>query len=157
LAMTSEITEAVVLEALRKVMDPELGRDRVSLNMIRNVVIEGSNVRFNLILTTTACPLKKEIEASATNAVKAIPGIGEVIVNMGAEVPKARKIPDKAPIPGVKNTIAIASGKGGVGKSTVAANIALALARTGAKVGLLDTDIYGPSVPIIMGPHEPAP
>jgi ATP-binding protein involved in chromosome partitioning len=155
LTQNREITEAVVLEALGKVMDPELGRDLVSLNMIRNIVIEGTNISFNLILTTTACPLKKEIEASATNAVKAIPGVGEVIVNMGAEVPRAKKLPDKAPIPGVKNTIAIASGKGGVGKSTVAANIALALAKTGAKVGLLDTDIYGPSVPIMMGLHEP--
>lgn len=155
MAHIQEITEARVLDALRTVMDPELGRDLVTLNMIRDVVIEGANVRFSLILTTMACPLKKELETNAVTAVKAIPGVKEVIVATGAEVPKAKKLPDKAPIPGVKNTIAIASGKGGVGKSTVAANIAIALAKTGAKVGLLDTDIYGPSVPIMMGLHEP--
>lgn len=155
MSQIDEITEARVLDALRTVMDPELGKDLVTLNMIRDVVIEGANVRFRLMLTTMACPLKKELEENAANAVKSIPGVGEVIVNTGAEVPKAKKLPDKAPIPGVKNTIAIASGKGGVGKSTVAANVALALARTGAKVGLLDTDIYGPSVPIMMGLHEP--
>ncbi|MFQ5737335.1 MAG: iron-sulfur cluster carrier protein ApbC [Thermodesulfobacteriota bacterium] len=149
------ITEARVLDALGTVMDPELGKDLVTLNMIRDVVIEGTNVRFSLILTTMACPLKKELETNAMNAVKAIPGVGEVIVNTGAEVPHSKKLPDKAPIPGIKNTIAIASGKGGVGKSTVAANVAIALAKTGAKVGLLDTDIYGPSVPIMMGLHEP--
>ncbi len=155
MTQTQEITEARVLEALSTVMDPELGRDLVALNMIRDVVIEGSNVSFNLVLTTMACPLKKELETNALNAVKSIPGVAEVIVKTGAEVPQAKKLPDKAPIPGVKNTIAIASGKGGVGKSTVSANIAIALARTGAKVGLLDTDIYGPSVPMMMGLHEP--
>lgn len=155
MAKAARITEAQVLDALRKVMDPELGKDLVALNMIRDVLIEGSNVRFNLMLTTMACPLKKELETNARNAVLGIPGVGEVIVTTGAEVPHSKKMPDKAPIPGVKNTIAVASGKGGVGKSTVAVNLALALAKSGARVGILDTDLYGPSLPIMMGLHEP--
>ncbi|MBI5643232.1 MAG: iron-sulfur cluster carrier protein ApbC [Deltaproteobacteria bacterium] len=150
-----QITEAAVLDALRTVMDPELGKDLVTLNMIRDIRVEGANVKFNLMLTTMACPLKKELETNSINAVKAIPGVNEVIITTGAEVPQSKKLPDKAPIPGVKNTIAVASGKGGVGKSTVAVNLALALARSGAKVGLLDTDIYGPSLPTMLGLHEP--
>ncbi|MFQ5465785.1 MAG: iron-sulfur cluster carrier protein ApbC [Thermodesulfobacteriota bacterium] len=149
------ITEAQVLDALRAVIDPELGKDLVTLNMIRDVVVEGTNVRFKLLLTSAACPLKEEIETGARKAVEAIPGVETVIVETGAEVPKSKQIPGKAPIPGVKNTIAVASGKGGVGKSTVAVNLALALARTGARVGLLDTDLYGPSIPLMMGIHEP--
>lgn len=152
---TIEITEADVLKALSSVMDPELGKDLVTLNMIRGVRIEGTRVSFKLILTTFACPLKKELEANSINAVKTIPGVTDVTIETGAEAPKAKKPPEKAPIPGVKNTIAIASGKGGVGKSTVAVNLATALAKTGAKVGLLDADVFGPSLPTMMGIHEP--
>lgn len=151
----NNITEAVVLDALRGVMDPELGKDLVTLNMIRDVKVEGGKVSFTLMLTTMACPLKKELEANSVNAVKAIPGVTEVSVTTGAEVPKSKGVPGKAPIPGVRNTIAVASGKGGVGKSTVAVNLAVALAQSGAKVGLLDTDLYGPSLPLMMGIHEP--
>ncbi len=148
------ITEEAVLAALGKVMDPELNKDLVTLNMIRNVRVEGGAVRFSLMLTTMACPLKKELEQGARDAVAAIPGVREVVVETGADVPKARALPEKAPIPGVRNTIAVASGKGGVGKSTVAVNLALALAKTGSKVGLLDADVYGPSLPLMMGIHE---
>ncbi|MCC6503403.1 MAG: iron-sulfur cluster carrier protein ApbC [Deltaproteobacteria bacterium] len=151
----AHITEAQVLSALGKVMDPELGKDLVTLNMIKDVKIDGTKVSFNLVLTTMACPLKKELEANCVNAVKAIPGVTEVNLTTGAQVPKSKQLPDKMAIPGVKNTIAVASGKGGVGKSTVAVNLAMALAQTGAKVGILDTDLYGPSLPLMMGIHEP--
>ncbi len=154
MANPARITEAEVLDALGKVMDPELGRDLVTLNMIRDIDIEGQNVKFRLVLTTSACPLKKVLEENARKAVEALDGVSTVLVDVGAEVPTAKKLPDKTPIPGVKNTIAVASGKGGVGKSTVAANLAIALARSGSKVGLLDADVYGPSMPIMMGIHQ---
>ena len=154
MANPSKITEAQVLDALRAVMDPELGKDLVTLNMIRNVKIEGTGVSFNLVLTTMACPLKKELETNARNAVAAIPGVTKVTLTTGAEVPQSKKLPEKNAIPGVKNTIAVASGKGGVGKSTVSVNLAIALAKTGAKVGLLDADVYGPSIPLMMGIHK---
>ncbi len=151
----TQISQAQVLEALGSVMDPELGKDLVTLNMISDITIEGTNVSFRLTLTTSACPIKEELEGAAKSAVEEIPGVGTVIVKTDAKVPQSKGLPDKEPIPLVKNTIAVASGKGGVGKSTVAVNLALALAKTGAKVGLLDTDLYGPSIPMMMGLHEP--
>ena len=151
----TEISQARVLDALSSVMDPELGKDLVTLNMISEVIIEGTNVSFRLTLTTSACPLKEELENAARTAVEEIPGVGTVIVKTDAKIPQSKGLPDKKPIPLVKNTIAVASGKGGVGKSTVAVNLALSLAKTGAKVGLLDTDLYGPSIPMMMGLHEP--
>jgi len=149
------ITEEMVLKALGAVMDPELNRDLVSANMIRKVAVAGSTISFTLVLTTSACPLKKELEDGARSAVMAIEGVEEVNIKVTSDVPQAKKIPDKTPIAGIKNTIAVASGKGGVGKSTVAVNLALSLASTGAKVGLLDADVYGPSIPLMMGVHEP--
>ncbi len=151
---TKKITEEMVLGALGSVMDPELNRDLVSANMIRDVVINETTVSFKLVLTTSACPLKKELEDGARDAVMAIEGVEAVNIDLTSEVPQAKKIPDKTTIPGIKNTIAVASGKGGVGKSTVAVNLALSLAATGAKVGLLDADVYGPSIPLMMGVHE---
>ncbi|TAN63760.1 iron-sulfur cluster carrier protein ApbC [bacterium] len=153
-AKTAHITETAVLDALRKVMDPELGKDLVALNMIKNIKISGTKVAFSLMLTTMACPLKKELEDNSRNAVLGVAGVTEVKIETGAEVPHSKKLPEKSAIPGVKNTIAIASGKGGVGKSTVAVNLALALSATGSKVGLLDMDVYGPSVPTMMGIHK---
>jgi ATP-binding protein involved in chromosome partitioning len=132
----ANITESQVLAALGKVMDPELGKDLVTLNMIKDVLIDGTKVSFNLVLTTMACPLKKELEANCVNAVKSIPGVTEVSLTTGAQVPQSKHLPDKMPIPGVKNTIAVASGKGGVGKSTVAVNLAMALSQPGP-VGIL--------------------
>lgn len=141
-----------VLNALSTVNDPELHRDLVSLKMIDDVRIEGGTVRFKVILTTPACPLKSKIQADCTEAVmRMVPGVTEVVIEWGASVPRSAQ---PTAIPGVKHTIAIGSGKGGVGKSTVTVNLALALAETGAKVGILDGDIYGPSIPLMMGINE---
>jgi ATP-binding protein involved in chromosome partitioning len=148
------VTESEVKKALSRVLDPELGKDLVSLGMIKDISVEGSKVGFKLVLTTPACPLKSQIEQSAREAVLNLAGVKEVNVNVTSSVVGKRTPEAQALLPGVKNIVAVASGKGGVGKSTVAVNIAVALAQTGAKVGLLDADIYGPTIPLLMGVNE---
>ncbi len=154
-----QITQDQVLGALRRVIDPDFHKDLVTLGMIKSVVVDGPDVAFTVELTTPACPLKEEIERMCREEVGAIAGIGEIKIEMTAKVRAntGKGIPTQQAIPGVKNIVAVASGKGGVGKSTVSANIACALAQMGAKVGLMDADIYGPSIPIIMGVEDKQP
>jgi ATP-binding protein involved in chromosome partitioning len=149
--MTMTLDTRSVLEVLRPVQDPELQKSLVELNMIRDVAIEGGNVRFTLVLTTPACPLREFIVEDCQRAVKQLPGVETVEVAVTAETPQQKSLPDRESVGGVKNIIAISSGKGGVGKSTVAVNVAVALASLGAKVGLLDADIYGPNAPTMLG------
>lgn len=148
------ITEETVLNALRVVKDPDLHKDIVALNMIRDVTICGGIVSFRFVLTTPACPVRDQLKFEAERAVMSIPGVERVEVKMDAEVPKARGLTDKAEVAGIKHIIAVSSGKGGVGKSTVAVNTAVSLAMMGARTGILDTDVYGPNVPIMMGGHD---
>lgn len=145
------MTEEKVVEALRNVQEPDLGQDIVTLNMVKDIVIKGNDVSFTVVLTTPACPLKDMIGKACADAIKSLVNKdANVTVNFSASTTTNRK-DARAVLPNVKNVIAVVSGKGGVGKSTVAANLALAIAQGGAKVGLMDADIYGPSVPIMFG------
>jgi ATP-binding protein involved in chromosome partitioning len=140
-----------VLKALAEVKDPELGKDLVSLHMVEGVTVEDGVVSFTLNLTTPACPLRTRMEESAKAAVAGVRGVKEVRMKTGSTVFATRDFADTEMLKGVKNIIAVASGKGGVGKSTIAVNLAVALAASGAKVGLLDADVYGPNIPLMMG------
>jgi ATP-binding protein involved in chromosome partitioning len=145
------ITQEQVLAVLGTVQEPELGGDLVSRKMIKNVDIKGGTIAVTVELTTPACPLKDQISDECEAAVRTIPGVSEVQIDFTAQVRQAAGIPDQEAIPGVAHVLAVAAGKGGVGKSTVAANLAVALAQEGAQVGLLDADVFGPSVPTMLG------
>lgn len=148
------LNEANILDALRLVKDPDLHRDIVSLNFVKDLKITGREVSFTIELTTPSCPVREELKAASVQAIRDHVEVGDVNVSMTSRVVAHENKQKTAVLPGVKNTIAVASGKGGVGKSTVAVNIAAALAKDGARVGLIDADIYGPSVPLMMGAKE---
>jgi ATP-binding protein involved in chromosome partitioning len=147
------VTDTDVLDALAIIKDPDLHRDIVSLGFIKDLRIDGGHVAFTIELTTPACPVKDQMRDQARAAVQRLPGVSAVDVQMSARVREAGALGDgtRQPIPGVKNIIAVGAGKGGVGKTTVAVNLALALARCGSRVGIIDGDIYGPNVPIMLG------
>lgn len=148
------ISEAQVLDKLRGVKDPELHRDIVSLNMVKQIAISNGNVRLNLELTTPACPMKDQIQGDVEKALKSL-GVETIEIEWSAQVRSGR--PQSSALPQVKNIIAVGAGKGGVGKSTIAVLLAYGLQRSGARVGLMDADVYGPSIPTMTGVegHQP--
>jgi len=155
--MSDNLSKESVLEVLRQVEDPEIQRSLVELNMIRDLEVSDGRVSFKIILTTPACPLKAKIEQDCRAALASLAGVKEVRIEFGADVKAGRIQSGRQPIEGVKNIVAVASGKGGVGKTTVAVNLSLALAETGARVGLMDADIYGPNIPLMLGLGDKKP
>ena len=150
--MTSPVTESQVLDALRPIMDPDFHKSIVDLGFIKNLEIEGSRVTFEIELTPPACPIKAEFEREGSERVAALQGVSDVQVTMTSDTRQApSSVKEKVVLPGVRNLLAVASGKGGVGKSTVALNVALSLSQSGARVGLMDADVYGPSLPLLTG------
>jgi ATP-binding protein involved in chromosome partitioning len=143
------LTHDTVLEALKAVQDPDLHKNIVSLGFVKNIVIDGANVALNIELTTPACPVKDDLKQQAEDAIRSLTA-GTIAVTMTSNVASRLAVPTPKVLYGVRNTIAVASGKGGVGKSTVAVNLSVALAKEGARVGLIDCDIYGPSIPMMM-------
>jgi ATP-binding protein involved in chromosome partitioning len=154
--MSSTVTKEAVLAALSKVQDPDLHRDIVALGFVQNLTIQNSKVSFDIVLTTPACPVRDQMQDEAKRLVQNLPGVSAVEIQMTSNVKKGMSNVKEDYIPDVKNAIAISSGKGGVGKSTVAATLAVALAQTGAKVGLMDADVYGPNIPIMLGAQKAA-
>lgn len=150
------LTEESVRQALSTVIEPELHRDLISLNMVKDITVDDGNVAFTVVLTTPACPLKGKMEQDARNALASVPGVDSVKVNWDSKVPQDRRISQQIGQQ-FKNSIAVSSGKGGVGKTTVAVNLAIGLAKSGASVGLLDADILGPNVPMMMGVEQMPP
>lgn len=151
------ISSEQVLDALRVVNDPDLHRDIVSLGFVKELNIEGDKVSFHLELTTPACPVKDLLKEQAEDAVLALPGVTHVDVTLTARVRESFGQTQEQYLPGVRNVFAVASGKGGVGKSTATINLALALAQSGARVGILDADVYGPSIPLMLGCEKEKP
>jgi ATP-binding protein involved in chromosome partitioning len=149
------LTKENILESLKVVTDPDLHRDIVSLGFVKNIEITGSDVNFDLQLTTPACPVRDQFRVECEKAIRStIAGVGKIGITMTSSVRSQMNAQSEAILPGVKNTVAVASGKGGVGKSTVAVNLAVALAMEGASVGLVDADVYGPSIPLMFGIND---